>query len=242
MKNTIYLFTLLIGLFSNAQQSTLFDYTWQLEFIELNGTTLFQPVNEESTELITINFYEDDLFEPTIYFEHNLICDVFGCEVVVFSGDDTFDFFGCGITLDGCSIEENTTFQSNYTIVFYSFNTAEVFSPFTYSFTTEDNVIYLTILNSLGNSATYSATLLNNTRFESSQFTIYPNPVHAQLNIESESFDIQNLEIFNLTGKQLLQKKYNPNETLDVSSLVNGLYVLKINTEDGTFTKKLVKK
>jgi len=243
MENRIYIIVLFTGLICSAQNETLLEHTWNLQYIDLNGTTLYQPTNEESEEHITIGFFENSFNDDFFNFEHNLICDGFFCELLEFTDNNTFDFLSCALTLDGCNMQENADFQSNYMIIYQDFfGGGEVFSPFTYSFTTEGNIIYLTIINSLGNSATYSATILSSTEFSSFQFKIHPNPVNNNLIIQSENADIENIKIYNLSGKQVLQHKYNPNEAIDVSSLAKGLYVLKVQTEAGSITKKLVKK
>jgi len=70
-------------------------------------------------------------------------------------------------------------------------------------------------------------------------FTIYPNPVTDILIIESNT-TINNLSIYNELGQLLL--KTNKTYTLDISTLTNGIYYLKITNKTGNIEiKKIVK-
>jgi hypothetical protein len=71
-------------------------------------------------------------------------------------------------------------------------------------------------------------------------FEIFPNPVSDQLNIVS-SATIISIEIFDITGKQLLRKQMNQKQIVqDFSDYENGIYILKANTEKGWVTKRFV--
>ena len=70
---------------------------------------------------------------------------------------------------------------------------------------------------------------------------VYPNPATSMLNI---NMDVSRAEliIFDLNGRSLLFKNINENTTvLNISNLSNGLYILQIISESGTFSKKIVK-
>lgn len=69
-------------------------------------------------------------------------------------------------------------------------------------------------------------------------FTIYPNPVNNLLNIKSTSI-IKSAVIYNLLGKQILKTS---DDSIDVSKLNSGIYILKIEDELGNvFSKKWIK-
>ena len=71
---------------------------------------------------------------------------------------------------------------------------------------------------------------------------LYPNPVSGNvLNITSTANSAMNVAIFDVLGKQVINTKVN-NNTVNVSSLNAGVYIVKV-TEDGkTATRKLVVK
>lgn len=78
-------------------------------------------------------------------------------------------------------------------------------------------------------------------------YSLYPNPVKNVINIIADNasgFNAQ-IELMNLQSQVLLQKRINSPGTsfqMDVSSLLPGLYFLKIITSDGTVTiQKLIK-
>lgn len=83
---------------------------------------------------------------------------------------------------------------------------------------------------------------LSNENFERNQLKVYPNPVSNQLYVESQVSAIEHLQIFDVSGKNVMEVIYQENQLIDVSTLTKGLYFVKIETVDGSsFTKKLVK-
>jgi len=72
--------------------------------------------------------------------------------------------------------------------------------------------------------------------------SIYPNPTSGQLTIDNGELKINSMEIFDVLGKkQKSRKAEEQNIVLDISDLANGVYFLKISTEKGMVTKKIVK-
>jgi len=65
---------------------------------------------------------------------------------------------------------------------------------------------------------------------------IYPNPASSTVNIDTEKEFV--LKIYNQIGR-LIETFYNKN-VIDVSAYSEGLYFLNINTDDKSFTKKLI--
>ncbi|QRM89059.1 T9SS type A sorting domain-containing protein [Lacinutrix sp. WUR7] len=77
----------------------------------------------------------------------------------------------------------------------------------------------------------------NNTALEDN-IHVYPNPADAILNIaSSKNQTISSISLFNILGKKVLTTKA---ETMDISSYPSGIYLLKIATEKGEVTKKIV--
>ncbi|WP_040279369.1 T9SS type A sorting domain-containing protein [Psychroserpens damuponensis] len=69
-----------------------------------------------------------------------------------------------------------------------------------------------------------------------SQFKMFPNPTNTLVHIESVH-SILNTEIFTILGEKVKTSQQN---TIDVSQLNSGTYILKVSSEIGTFTKKLI--
>ena len=75
------------------------------------------------------------------------------------------------------------------------------------------------------------------------KLSIYPNPVVDNLQIEFNSVsEIKNVKVYSILGELVLTPQYKKeNNQIDVSSLINGIYFLKIETEIGYLTKKIIK-
>ncbi|MDX6747938.1 T9SS type A sorting domain-containing protein [Polaribacter sp. PL03] len=71
------------------------------------------------------------------------------------------------------------------------------------------------------------------------KFEIFPNPANNLLNIETQEV-LKKVEIFNLLGKKVLSAN-NVSKSIDISSLSKSMYLVKLTSEKGISTKKLVK-
>lgn len=76
---------------------------------------------------------------------------------------------------------------------------------------------------------------------ENVAFEIWPNPVRGKLNINADE-TISSVEIINLVGQQVLSVNMNGINSLDVSSLKKGMYLVKVLFMNGQtgFSKILV--
>ena len=71
--------------------------------------------------------------------------------------------------------------------------------------------------------------------------SIYPNPAKNNLNIETPEAN-SSVTIYNLNGQQIISKKQNNNNfSINISTLPEGNYIIKINTPRGTIVKKFIK-
>jgi hypothetical protein len=74
----------------------------------------------------------------------------------------------------------------------------------------------------------------------SKNFNVFPNPTHDFLNIENKkNIEVGSIIITNTTGKKIKQFDSNVNK-LNVSDLTSGIYFLRINSEKGVLTKKII--
>lgn len=69
--------------------------------------------------------------------------------------------------------------------------------------------------------------------------TLYPNPVNDQFTITTET-SIERLTILNLNG-EVVESTLNPNKTVNVSHLPEGVYILQIQTNDALVNRKFIK-
>ncbi|QBN20640.1 T9SS type A sorting domain-containing protein [Flavobacterium nackdongense] len=75
---------------------------------------------------------------------------------------------------------------------------------------------------------------------ETSQLKLYPNPVSEKLYLSSDQ-KIENVQIYNLNGL-LVNKISNPTESIDISHLTSGSYVVKVTTNKGSNSQVIIKK
>jgi hypothetical protein len=69
---------------------------------------------------------------------------------------------------------------------------------------------------------------------------LYPNPVsNGKVYISTKNDAIKEIIIFDLLGKKVLQTLINSKE-LNVSDLNPGVYIIRINEENATATRKLI--
>jgi hypothetical protein len=73
-------------------------------------------------------------------------------------------------------------------------------------------------------------------------FVFYPNPVHDRLTVESDGNNIISAEVVDLTGKRITCTDFKvPMQAVSMEITASpGVYVLKVKSENATFTAKLV--
>jgi len=73
------------------------------------------------------------------------------------------------------------------------------------------------------------------------KFTVYPNPSNESnvLNIRTTE-QVDKVEIFNTLGQRVLSETNNTKQ-LDIQNIDTGVYFLKIKTDSGSITKRLIK-
>ncbi len=234
MKTLLYILLFNISAISFAQDQQLFENTWYLQNVIIDGNDNLPPSNNEVTN-ITILFLQNAFYVST----H--VCDVLDGNLIY---DNTqFTFNNWGMTLGGCVEQENSSFQNIYLDNFF---VANINDTFTYNIVDEsNNTKTLTITNSSENDAIYCNELLSMQDFNSSQFSIHPNPAKNKLYI-SATDQKENLavKVFNTEGKLLNTQTLDvaKQATIDVSNLSSGMYFLNIEDGNGnTEVKKFIK-
>jgi hypothetical protein len=74
---------------------------------------------------------------------------------------------------------------------------------------------------------------------------VFPNPTTGELRITLSALPHEGgeIQIFNVMGQTLMTlKTLGTIETIDISHLAKGMYFLKVQTENGVFVKKVVKR
>ena len=80
-----------------------------------------------------------------------------------------------------------------------------------------------------------------NKTIEIKGFSIFPNPVsEGVLRINTFDNAEKSIQIFDLTGKQVLSRRAVKSQHISVSNLDAGIYILKVSEKGKTATRKLV--
>ena len=243
MKTLIKTIVFLFIITMNAQVEPILDHTWTIEKIVTEDETIMADLNE---------FGEYDQFDLSDEFNNGDLTFYYyflpACESHIAFLDNEQSFYneilGCTLSSDSSDIGDyyNYVFiQDSEEVTLNNEVMTNAYGPFTYAFRYEGDIIYLDITNTEGDVATFWASTLSNYSFDKIQFSLYPNPTAYELYIENEKVDIQQVEIYNLSGKQVLRVDYQNNQPIDVSNLAKGMYLVKIKTESGSLTKKLIK-
>lgn len=92
------------------------------------------------------------------------------------------------------------------------------------------------------NTATSTFQVLGSNEFDSNNaLTLYPVPVKDNLNFSFKNNEItSSISIYNLLG-QLIQTVTNPSNSIDVSNLQSGSYLIEVSTDKGISSGKFVK-
>lgn len=115
--------------------------------------------------------------------------------------------------------------------------------------TATDAVVKLSYISGLGGSINidnfkfqnYPTSVEDNT-ITNQSMAISPNPANGFVNISYQDFKPNSLEVFDMTGRLLLQNKIAPNagtQLLDVSNFTKGLYLVVLKNNSTTMQRKL---
>jgi len=75
---------------------------------------------------------------------------------------------------------------------------------------------------------------------EKNTLRVYPNPAIDKIVLEGNLHGINQIRIYNFSGKILFSQTQNPEQAIDISCLQAGLYFLQVQFESGLFTTKLL--
>ncbi len=87
-------------------------------------------------------------------------------------------------------------------------------------------------------------TTLGNSEYDLDSVKVFPNPTSNSLTIYSPNANLHNIEVYDILGKRISEYVVNENNrySIDLSSLKKGVYFVKIDAENGSITKKVIKK
>ena len=77
-------------------------------------------------------------------------------------------------------------------------------------------------------------------KFDLESISVYPNPAHSVIAVNSAQANILKIQVVNAFG-QTVATQFSDFERVDISDLSSGMYILKIETDFGTINKKIIK-
>jgi hypothetical protein len=73
------------------------------------------------------------------------------------------------------------------------------------------------------------------------ELPVYPVPTTGPLTIDVDSYKLESVEVLNVLGKVVMTPASFDN-TIDISGLPNGSYILRITTDEGVSAKRIIKR
>jgi hypothetical protein len=107
----------------------------------------------------------------------------------------------------------------------------------------DGNLLEVITANDLGADVSTDWIPLNNTGLidlRENRIVVYPNPTRGELRVESGEWRVESVEVFDVFGKSY-GLTVLPSYGLDISHLPTGTYFLRITTETGVVTQKVIK-
>lgn len=86
---------------------------------------------------------------------------------------------------------------------------------------------------------------LSNEAFELNKIVIYPNPSKGNFTIFSSNFPLDEVEVFDISGKVIVKKSNvmvtNNSAALDLSAIASGIYFVRITSNNQSTVKRIIK-
>lgn len=234
MKKLYMLMLVFVSASSLAQDPELFLNNWRLTDLKLNGID-YPPIPAGAPYIPLAFTGSVNPYELT-----SQVCnELFG--FVEFGTDsNTFTTFGLVQTLILCDSPEG-----DYELIYFQFFTGgDIAEVFSYTITQAGTAKILTIIRPGNNQAVYTNLPLSTADALLSKITLYPNPASDVLNIQFNNGSTPHaaIAIYNSLGVLCLESRINADGRVDIQSLAAGIYMAKISTDAGTFTKQFIRK
>ncbi len=120
---------------------------------------------------------------------------------------------------------------------------------FGYSVSIDNNTMLIGAINSddiaLDNGAAYFMSYEVGTRINSpkdNSFMTYPNPAHDIIYFKDNSTFPEKAEIFDMSGRLMKIVNTGSDNSINISMLKPGIYFLQLNTSEGKYVIKFIKK
>ena len=200
--------------------------TWYLRSVQLSDADTLFLVEEIDPEISPTLIINDDYS-----FTGNGACNTFqgnfvnpqssSFENVVFSSTELV-----------CETSLHNNFENSY------FSTIQIVSYYFFESTEEGLILYFP--TAVMGGAIFQNYPLATNDLRKNRFSIYPNPSSSFINVIGNT-TFEKFEILNSCG-QSVKFLENEDNSIDISDLQAGIYCLKIYSENGIETKKIIKR
>jgi len=186
----------------------------------------------------TIIFDVSDLDNPVVHFEYEADVEAIDHNGYVVGNDFYLASYRAGLRiLDISDIENQNMNETRYFDTFPGSNSASFDGAWSvYPFFSSGNIVISDIDRGLFIVRDQLLEVENNIVTD---FSLVPNPAKNYLAIHSKNEPISQVEIFNMLGQKVMNLNFSNSllESIDVSLLQTGMYVLKVN---GSTSKRLL--
>ncbi|WP_435415987.1 T9SS type A sorting domain-containing protein [Polaribacter aestuariivivens] len=145
---------------------------------------------------------------------------------------------------------ENGTFTNSYEES-YTFDTSKLMSTIINPFKDKTGFAALTgedqqFVNKITGSSTgnndrtiyyYNGATASVEDFTALNFKAYPNPTNGIFTIDTANFEVERIDLFNILGKKVFSTNQ---KQVDITSLSQGFYLLKVQTKEGKVASKRI--
>lgn len=217
-----------------AQEPALIDVDWYVDYVVLDDVTHENPI-VNAIGIINANLFLDEVSVGGVIHPES---DSFFGDVIYDPVDPAFSFINMGITLPGC--QNYCEFAAKY----FDFLVDDfIEANFTYEILTNgDGKQTLIMTRDDGNFAVFQdSKILGLNDNALSTVRLFPNPTTDLLFIDSEFDTIQQLSVYDSTGRQVLNMTPEEN-SIDVSILPQGLYFLEVIMVSHKTVQKFIKR
>lgn len=212
-------------------------------YIDSNNDTaalIHIDTNQMGTDMATVISTNQKPYSFSANYKFNGSPSAASIEVYATKYDPTIDssiLVGIGVA----SISENTTgeFQSISSDIYYLDESIVPDSILIFATYLDGAVGSLFIVDDI--QLSYTLTGIEYDKHK--KINVYPNPAKnfIALNSENNSNEQMKLEIYSPEGKLLKKiESYMPNQSIDISDLISGMYMLRIHTKAEVISKKIV--
>ena len=211
----------------------------QLTSLNLSGLTNLYFLLCSGNQLTELDFSTLTALEVTICTQ-NLFT------VLDFSNNPVFDQLRADECPNLTTIKINNNYQQIFTQTPY--NSCWVNNPNLVNICVDANEVtpiqtFLSNCNITQPINIYTDCALSNDDFVDTAFKLVPNPTKGTVFFDNSVNTFNTVRVYNYLGQEILSKKLNPvfDENVDLENVAKGIYILKLEDGNQSFTTKIIK-